>query len=485
MLAEAEPRNLQQLQEQLDAALNKCEDEQCFPDGPNSDFSVTRVPPHDDFTIDWIYIIDLDRNTFHVNGQPFFLLDNLPDPYTFVAVISEDSYKAQACSVECPAKFQYNWKVPPPAVDESVLARYHDLSSGDTAVSMGTMLSLHDHLTDNESVRVGLIEVLIGQCITNQALSVAFKEFESFADHREIEPYYWSIACLVANLPFNTYALGREPDPSDRLSVTELVWVRRDTCVHITTHLDDEKNLQGSVVRLVDEVMKCPNKDAVVFGVAFSIYHCVIVRINRLAGGSFTHTPALQFLLSFFATSPSTEGITALVRLAHRPDPDIMQRYLRACPFLNLDETSPQDIRKDDNSLPVPLSSQNDCINTTQVGYLPTEIWQKIALLMDVDDLVSLGHVSRSCRGASLAVMHLPHVRQCRLEKVIAQRVYCAVFAAKKGDIDVQVRVGDIVPRYWARIKVPGKQVEGALHLPVQVPTDPAMEAVPSTMTYV
>ncbi|EGO02147.1 hypothetical protein SERLA73DRAFT_177945, partial [Serpula lacrymans var. lacrymans S7.3] len=280
MLAEAQPQNHPRLREKLDAMLKKCEKEGCFPD--DLDLTVAPVQRHNDFMIQWIYVIDLDRNTFHINGQPFFRLDNLPDPETFEDVISEDSYNVKACSVECPAEFRYNWKVPPPAVDESVLARYHDLSSGDTAVSIGTMLSLHDHLTDKESVRVGLIEVLIGQCITTQPLSIAFKEFESFTDHREIEPYYWSIACSVANLPFNIYALRNEPDPSDRLSQTELVWVRRDTCVHITTHLDDEKNLQGSVVRLVDEVMKCPNKDAVVFGVAFSIYHCVIVRIDRL-----------------------------------------------------------------------------------------------------------------------------------------------------------------------------------------------------------
>ena len=95
-----------------------------------------------------------------------------------------------------------------------------------------------------------------------------------------------------------------------------LIWLIPHVCLRIVTHLNDESNLQAVVVDLFDDVMDHPdNVRGAVYGIGFSFYHCVIVRIDTDQPGSFKHTPALQFLPSWYATSQSTPGITALVRL--------------------------------------------------------------------------------------------------------------------------------------------------------------------------
>ena len=53
-----------------------------------------------------------------------------------------------------------------------------------------------------------------------------------------------------------------------------------------------------------------------VYGIACSIFHCAIVRLDKNGRGtSFAHTPALQLLPSFYARTISTPGTEALSRL--------------------------------------------------------------------------------------------------------------------------------------------------------------------------
>ncbi|KAG2145821.1 hypothetical protein DEU56DRAFT_788215 [Suillus clintonianus] len=75
---------------------------------------------------------------------------------------------------------------------------------------------------------------------------------------------------------------------------------------------------------------------------------------------------ALQFLRAFSSDSRSTPGIIALARLGHRIDPALFE-----------------------NSL---------------------ELWQEIALHLDLTDVLALGMVSELCRQAASMVLHYPHV---------------------------------------------------------------------------
>lgn len=105
--------------------------------------------------------------------------------------------------------------------------------------------------------------------------------------------------------------------------------VREDTVVCMTTHLYDERCPQASVSRLIDEISKQKDNPGHYFGIAFSVFHCAVVKVVKDAHTiSFSHTSAVQFLPSFCAYSPSTPGITALARLGHRIDPALFQRAI-------------------------------------------------------------------------------------------------------------------------------------------------------------
>jgi hypothetical protein len=84
-------------------------------------------------------------------------------------------------------------------------------------------------------------------------------------------------------------------------NIRDFVWIRKDVCLRITTHLDDEDNLKASIGDLVHCINTTPDKDGTVYGITSSIFHCAIVRVDKdELGTSFTHIPTLQFLPSFF-----------------------------------------------------------------------------------------------------------------------------------------------------------------------------------------
>jgi hypothetical protein len=85
--------------------------------------------------------------------------------------------------------------------------------------------------------------------------------------------------------------------------------------LHITTHLDDERNRKKDLLRLVDEIVRARDHPEIKYGILFSFFHCVIVSVD--ANNGFKCTPPLQFLPSFHTTSPSTPGITAVAVLAY------------------------------------------------------------------------------------------------------------------------------------------------------------------------
>jgi len=107
------------------------------------------------------------------------------------------------------------------------------------------------------------------------------------------------------------FAVG-PPIPSlpciPRRSSQDFIWIRKDVCLRITTHLDDTDNLRGSIGDLVHHINTTQDGEVgTVYGIACSIFHCAVVRVDKDAEGtSFAHTPALQFLPSFYARKIST-----------------------------------------------------------------------------------------------------------------------------------------------------------------------------------
>jgi hypothetical protein len=179
------------------------------------------------------------------------------------------------------------------------------------------------------------------------------------------------------------------------------VWLRADLCIRVAIHLDDEATLRATVGEIVGAVMTKPDKKpSIIYGVSISIFHCVIISIDRQTGAA-RHTPALQFLPEWFATYPTTPGITALNRLGYRMgfefEIDEAGR-VRVIPCTAI-------------TAPVPALKPPSLFST-----IPNDVWDSIVEhLYSPGDLVNLASISPPCKAAAMRMLKLPHVDSYRL----------------------------------------------------------------------
>ncbi|KAG2357538.1 hypothetical protein BDR07DRAFT_1297459 [Suillus spraguei] len=373
----------------------------------------------------WIYEIDLDHNVFHIVDMPFFSLECLPDDKAFIQYItdndfSEDSaiedhiyqdhYGHTACSLRCPPEYKYK-KPTPPIVDNSDLVTYQLLMCTGSQVALSDMLALSDILSEGEHVRVTLLEVMIGQSMYDSAVGKELYAMELSSDHNQITDNQWSIACFMASFAFipqmfDDYTCVMHP----RLERREFTWVREDTIVCMVTHLYNERCLQESVSCLIDEISKRKDNPGHYFGIAFSVFHCAVVKVVKDAHTMiFSHMSPLQFLPSFHAHSPSTPGITALARLGHHIDPALLKHAMDIC------HHSRRMYLSMEKSLAHRAGSSDDVPFICPGPTLPLELWREIACYLPLYVLISLGLVSRLCREAALTVLCCPHLYDYRL----------------------------------------------------------------------
>ncbi|KAG2045184.1 hypothetical protein BDR03DRAFT_938123 [Suillus americanus] len=249
---------------------------------------------------------------------------------------------------------------------------------------------------------------MIGQCMIFPVIGKEIHNIELVSDHNQLTDDQWSIACFMASIAFiplifddirHTY----HPEPSRK----EFTWVREDTVVCIASHLDDERCLQASVSRLINAIMEQKDNLGDYFGIAFSVYHCALVKVVKDAHTmTFSHTNALQFLPSFYAYSPSTPGITALARLGFRIDPALFERFLKICHY-NRFMTG--------ESLAQGADGSDDVPPNIPCPPLPLELWKNIALHLHSSELIPFGLVSKLFREVASMVLRCPHLGGYRL----------------------------------------------------------------------
>ncbi|KAG1749708.1 uncharacterized protein EDB91DRAFT_1078724 [Suillus paluster] len=406
------------------------------------DGTPSRRRPINDIMIEWIYEVDLDHNIFHINGMPFFSLECLPDDDDFLEYISEDHYGYLACASECPPEHKYK-KSGPPVVDNSDLATYQSFMCTGSHMALSNLLAISDVLSPDEHVRVSLLEVMIGTCMVRMGEMIYEFEIEAF-NHSQLTDSEWSLACFIASIAFVPQIFNKAPigEWYPELSREEFTWVREDTVIHIATHLDDERCLQASMTRLIKAILEQKDNPGDYFGVAFSVYHCAIIKVVKDAHTTtFSHTDALQFLPSFFADSPSTPGITALARLAYRADPALFVRALKVCHYKWRIGQGDTLVQGADNAPP-----------NINCPSLPLELWQEIALHLHLSDLLTFGLVSKLCREAASMVLRYPHICGYRLVAIPKEKLpdshlslRAAAFSAVRSSApaDVLVGIGD------------------------------------------
>jgi hypothetical protein len=365
---------------------------------------VSYKQPENDVFIEWIYEIDLDNLVFHVDSQPLFRLDNMPPEDEFVQYISFNHFGLRAFRENTPAQFRYDWRAPPPLPLSGSLAAYNSCRVRSSTSSVHDLLDVPVALSSIECVRKALVELLVTRCMANSLVCHDVHVLESVPDRDHISQSMLELALSLVN-----FAVG-PPIPSLPCTpygdTCDFFWIRKDVCLRITTHLDDEDNLQASIGDLVQHINMTPEKVGTVYGIACSIFHCSLVRVDEdELGTSFAHTSALQFLPSFYARTLFTEGIEALSRLGCQAS---------GVEFL--------DAISDSNNLPRLSHKELSITRSVPVAAkVSFEVWTRVGdLITSPADLVTLASISPQAMSAAAYFVRYPWVEKYRLVDVIS-----------------------------------------------------------------
>jgi hypothetical protein len=411
--------------------------------GENRNPYVTEEQPRNDLFIEWIYEIDLDNLVFHVDSQPLFRLDNMPPDDVFQEAISFDHFGHRAPHESTPVEFRYDWRALPPTPAKSSIEAYNSCCDRSSKSSINELLHIPVALSSIERSRTKLVELLVTQCMTNGSVSHGIRVLENVPDRDHI-----SQSMLELALSLVRFAVG-PPIPSlpcPTINDWDFIWVRNDVCLRITTHLDDEDNLHASIGDLVRHINESQDQTGIIYGIACSIFHCAIVQVDKGMRGTSAHTPALQFLPSFYATKISTPGIEALSRLGCQANGmEILTAISEA--------------------LYLPCITDSEALDTRSVAAkVPVELWMKVGQFITVPiDLVTLASVSPQAMSAAAGLALYPSVMDFRLVDTIGSVApipdfqefldnedaggYCdamgrAKFTAVRGDRHVNVELG-------------------------------------------
>lgn len=203
----------------------------------------------------------------------------------------------------------------------------------------------------------------------------------------------FAVGPLIPSLPFISHY------PSQ-----DFIWIRKDVCLRITTHLDDKDNLQASIGDLVRHIGTTQDGEVgTIYGIACSIFHCAVVRVDKdVEGTSFAHTPALQFLPSFYAREISTPGIEALSRLGCQASG---VEFLTAI--------------SDAYNLPR-ITHEGSFVASSMTAKVPVEVWTIIGdFITSPGDLVNLASISPQAFSAAADLARSPWVQDIRLVDVV------------------------------------------------------------------
>ncbi|KAF6762171.1 hypothetical protein DFP72DRAFT_987514 [Ephemerocybe angulata] len=446
-----------------------------------SHFYITRIQPKKSARIQWIWEIDCDHEIMHVDSRPFFRLCNLPRNGLFLESISVDHYGHRACAKSMPIEHRYNWTARPPPACPLLLERYRNLASALKVLPPRSLLGLPARQGFCEQVRCSLYQTMIGAALRTPTIAHDMPILEQASTPEGIPDSLVELGRAMLHIGLNpmifckfVYHLSHPVTHSQQ----RFQWLRSDVCVQFSTHLEDCDTLVACIASLVAKVQEGAPTRSTTYAIAISLTHISIAQIildSNNAPQSISHTPALVFLPSSFATSPSTPGISAVVALS---------------------------MALDNSHL---LPSQPKRTLSAKNIYLPVEVWHEISsYLSSCSDLKTLAILSPQSRSAVQDLLRYPHIAGHRLLKALPdvidsywvsprwcrtvhedylpqdglQALYSQKFLASKDDdfgVAVQVAPGDPPlkehTRSWSErfSNVPGFVKEGQFDL---IPVD-------------
>lgn len=318
----------------------------------------------------------------------------MPRYQDFDRYIGHDSYGHRAHSVATPEEYRYNWKAAPPIVPQEIIDRYDSTVPKECLVQIHELLGIPQDLSVVESIRSHLLQVIVGCMMRFHSHGRLFRILEKVPSVENIPLELLAIGhslLAVATQPA-VYTDKYKPQFDFQNDSRGVTWISGQTCILITTHLDDPNNLKAAVVQILEAVIGNTGTNPLPFyGIIFSFFHCVIVRAERRSDIiQIEQTPVLQFLPSYYTTSPSTPGICAIARFSC---------LLDVLPSLDVKQ---------------PLEAVNPKIDD-----LPPEIWMCImSHLSSVDDLISFAYISPYNWSAVNLLLKFPHLGKYRLTSI-------------------------------------------------------------------
>jgi hypothetical protein len=300
------------------------------------------------------------------------------------------------------------------------------------------------------------VGILVTGFMAYENVAGGVRFLESVPDRNNIPEELLELAVSLVNFAVGPPIPSRPCDPTSDICDYDFIWIRKDVCLRITTHLDDDENLKASIGELVHHINTIRDIVGAVYGVACSIFHCAVVRVDKgESGTSFSHTPALQFLPSFYARKISTPGMEALSRLGCLAGGE---EFLSAI----------------SEAYNLPRTTHKELLDTRSVtARVPVELWANIGqFLTSPKDLVTLASISRRTMSVAADLVRYPSVMEFRLVDVVGsiptipettartseevfqdyyRQLGCAKFAAVKGGRRVTVELGQAFGKISAR----------------------------------
>lgn len=241
-----------------------------------------------------------------------------PSSELFVKWIGVDSYEHRSYDRSTPKEHVYDWKAVPPQVDDSIIDDYTARQPSPQSYSLSQVLGTTGSIGNCEAVRIALYEAIVGRMMLVWEIGHHIRHLEAISDPADISGDLLLIGVDLVQVTVGRMFFGNSHKKvryATSYKGLAFSWLAADICLRITAHLDDERHLKKSILELVDEVALNRQPGIVTYGILFSFFHCVIVRVDL--NNEFKSTTALQFLPSFYATSSFTPGIAAIGSLAH------------------------------------------------------------------------------------------------------------------------------------------------------------------------
>ncbi|KAF7789090.1 hypothetical protein EIP86_000023 [Pleurotus ostreatoroseus] len=301
----------------------------------------------------YTYEFNLDQMLFHHQYHPIFHLANLPRARVLITAYD----KAVKCYDECPeseggSRYDIHYgafhrmipvkyrldisRLPVPKIKVKQFKTYTRHFAG--IVNPADVLSLPKGLSRVEQVSLRLLGTYVSIYSTFRAYMI-FEEFALVPGYEYIGWNGQEIACAlaaVALLPLHTLdTFNRSKVPNLVQANDECWFIRKHICFSLATHLHDDRNACFHISRVVEHILSTPDTPNIVFGVVFSVFHCIVFRVDTTAGGSFTRTDVLDFLAPPHDRAHSkrppkgwlTPGMEILTRLGHIPAEDDIEFF--------------------------------------------------------------------------------------------------------------------------------------------------------------